>query len=144
MQKTLKEQLVGTWSLASWEQVMPDGSKVHNYGTNPKGVVVFDTNGRLFVMFARPDLPKIASNAPRDRDRGGSQSAGGRIACLLRHVHCQRYGQGHELSSRCQFVPESGRKRSETNDHLSHGGRTEVRHNCVGWRQNRVGLKRAK
>jgi len=64
-QKTLKEQLVGTWLLASWEQVMPDGSKVHNYGTNPRGVVMFDANGRLFVMFARPDLPKIASNAPR-------------------------------------------------------------------------------
>ena len=63
-QKSLKDQLVGTWTLASWEQVLPNGSKFQRFGTNPKGVVVFDANGRLFLMFARPDLPKIASNNP--------------------------------------------------------------------------------
>ena len=43
---------------------LPNGSKVQSYGTNPKGIVVFDVKGRFFLMFARPDLPKIASNAP--------------------------------------------------------------------------------
>ena len=33
-------------------------------GANPKGVNVFTADGRFFVMFARPDLPKIASNNP--------------------------------------------------------------------------------
>jgi Lipocalin-like domain len=63
-QRTLKNQLIGTWTLASWEHVLPNGNKVQSYGTNPKGIVVFDANGRLFLMFARADLPKIASNAP--------------------------------------------------------------------------------
>jgi lipocalin-like protein len=63
-QKSLKDQLVGTWTLASWERMLPDGSKVQSYGANPKGVVMFDPNGHMFVMFARPDLPKIASNNP--------------------------------------------------------------------------------
>ena len=63
-QKSLKEQLVGTWTLASWEQVRPDGSKFQRFGANPKGVNVFDANGRFYVMFARPDIPKIASNDP--------------------------------------------------------------------------------
>jgi hypothetical protein len=63
-QKSLKDQLVGTWTLVSWEQVGPDGSKLQRFGANPKGISVFDANGRLFVMFARPDLPKIASNSP--------------------------------------------------------------------------------
>src|SRR5260370_22604999 len=62
-QWSLKDQLVGTWTLASWEHVLPNGSKVQSYGTNPKGIVVFDAKGRFFLMFARPDLPKIASNA---------------------------------------------------------------------------------
>jgi hypothetical protein len=62
-QWSLKDQLVGTWTLASWEHVLANGSKVHSYGTNPKGIVVFDAKGRFFLMFARPDLPKIASNA---------------------------------------------------------------------------------
>jgi hypothetical protein len=60
-QKTLKEQLVGTWTLVSWEQTTKDGGKQQDFGTNPKGVASFDGNGRFFVMFARPDLPKIAS-----------------------------------------------------------------------------------
>jgi len=63
-QRSLKDQLVGTWTLASWERMLPNGSKVQSYGTNPKGVVMFDANGRMFLMFARPDLPRIASNNP--------------------------------------------------------------------------------
>ena len=59
--KSLKDQLVGTWTLVSWEQANKDGSKQQDFGPNPKGVASFDANGRFFVMFARPDLPKIAS-----------------------------------------------------------------------------------
>ena len=63
-QWSIKDQLVGTWTLASWEHAFPNGSRVQSYGINPKGIVVFDAKGRFFLMFARPDLPKIASNAP--------------------------------------------------------------------------------
>jgi hypothetical protein len=63
-QKLLKEQLVGTWTVASWEQANKDGTKFQRFGANPKGINVFDANGRFFVMFARPDLPKIASRDP--------------------------------------------------------------------------------
>ena len=64
-QKSLKDQLVGTWTLVSWERVLPNGNKVHSYGENPKGMASFEPNGRMFLMFARPDLPKIASNVPQ-------------------------------------------------------------------------------
>jgi hypothetical protein len=60
-QKSLKEQLVGTWTLTSWEQVLKDGTKQQDFGANPKGVTNFGADGHFFVMFARPDLPKIAS-----------------------------------------------------------------------------------
>jgi len=63
-QKSLKDQLVGTWTLVSWEQTNPDGSKLQRFGANPKGVNVFDASGRVFLMYARPDLPKIASGNP--------------------------------------------------------------------------------
>lgn len=63
-QKSLKDQLVGTWTLVTWEQTNPDGSKFQRFGANPKGVNVFDASGRVFVMYARPDLPKIASGNP--------------------------------------------------------------------------------
>jgi hypothetical protein len=47
-QKPLKEQLVGTWTLVSSDQVRPDGSKVQRLGANPKGINVFNPNGRFF------------------------------------------------------------------------------------------------
>ena len=59
--KSIKDQLVGTWTLVSWEQMNKDGSKQQDFGTSPKGIASFDANSRFFVMFARPDLPKIAS-----------------------------------------------------------------------------------
>lgn len=61
-QKTLKEQLVGGWNLAALERTAPDGTKVHTYGANPKGIAYYGADGRFFVLFARGDLPKIAAN----------------------------------------------------------------------------------
>jgi Lipocalin-like domain len=63
-QRSIKDQLVGTWEVVSWEQVRPDGSKFHRFGANPKGIQIFDANGRFAIMFFAPDLPKIASNNP--------------------------------------------------------------------------------
>jgi hypothetical protein len=62
--KSLKEQLVGTWIVVSWEQINKDGTKSQRFGANPKGVNSFDANGHFFIMFARPDLPKLSSNDP--------------------------------------------------------------------------------
>jgi len=62
--KSLKDQLVGTWTVISWEQTNKDGTKVQRFGANPKGVNMFDANGHFSIMFARPDLPKLASNDP--------------------------------------------------------------------------------
>jgi hypothetical protein len=63
-QKSLKEQLIGTWTLVSWEQDVANGPKFQRYGTSPKGYNIFDVNGRFYRMFARSDLPKLASGNP--------------------------------------------------------------------------------
>jgi hypothetical protein len=63
-QKSLKEQLVGTWTLVSSDQVRPDGSKLKQFGANPKGINVFDANGRFFLMVASADNSTIASKDP--------------------------------------------------------------------------------
>lgn len=61
-QKTLKEQLVGTWTYVSVDIVRPDGSRVPLYGPNPQGVASFDSNGHYLLLTARAGLPKFASN----------------------------------------------------------------------------------
>ena len=62
-QRPLKEQLVGTWTLLSWEQKKGDGTKVERYGTGPKGIAFFDAGGRYIITVMRSDRAKYASNA---------------------------------------------------------------------------------
>jgi hypothetical protein len=61
--QTLKEQLVGTWTLLLWEQRKGDGTKLERYGTQPKGVAFFDAGGRYVITVMRSDRAKYASNA---------------------------------------------------------------------------------
>src|SRR3984957_21335498 len=77
LQKSLKEQLVGTWTLVSSDQVRPDGSKLKQFGANPKGINVFDANGRFFLMVASADNSRMAA---RDPDETNHEEVGGLIA----------------------------------------------------------------
>ena len=61
-QQTIKEQLIGAWTLVSWELVRGDGSKVAPLvGTDPKGLMIFLSDGR-FSQQIISERPKFASN----------------------------------------------------------------------------------
>ena len=51
----LKEQLAGAWRLISWEQTGADGSKLQQFGNNPKGLAFFDTSGHYIISVMRSD-----------------------------------------------------------------------------------------
>ena len=59
-QKSLKGQLVGTWVLSSASEKRADGAD--RWGSNPKGMLVFDGAGRYVLVINRGDLPKFAAN----------------------------------------------------------------------------------
>jgi hypothetical protein len=61
--QSLKEQLVGTWTLLSWEQKKGDGTKLERYGVTPKGIAFFDDSGRYIITVMRLDRTNYASNA---------------------------------------------------------------------------------
>ena len=61
-QKSLKEQLTGTWTLVSIDNFAPDGTKRQNLGANRKGVMILDASGRYAQIYVRPDLPKFKDN----------------------------------------------------------------------------------
>jgi hypothetical protein len=61
-QKSLKEQLVGTWSMVSNITTRSDGTKTDTFGPNPKAMVVYASNGRVVSVTTRSDLSKFASN----------------------------------------------------------------------------------
>jgi hypothetical protein len=48
-QQSLKEQLVGTWTIVSWEQKKSDGTKLQQFGANPAGIAFFDAGGRYVI-----------------------------------------------------------------------------------------------
>jgi lipocalin-like protein len=59
---SLKEQLVGTWTLISWEQRKGDGAKLERYGATPKGIAFFDGE-RYIITVMQSDRKNYASNA---------------------------------------------------------------------------------
>ena len=60
--KLLKEQLVGTWLVATVDNIRPDGSSFQSLGPNPKGVLMFDANGWFSFQLAQPGRPKFVSD----------------------------------------------------------------------------------
>jgi len=66
-QKSLRDQLVGAWVLTAHETTFQDGGKRHQFGANPKGMMIFDATGNYTQILVRPDLPKYRSN---DRTQG--------------------------------------------------------------------------
>ena len=59
--QNLGQQIVGTWFAVS-QYVDQDGKKLEPFGSNPKGMVVYDANGRFILVLQRATLPKFASN----------------------------------------------------------------------------------
>ncbi len=60
-QKSLKEQLIGTWTLASFDSFDASGTKIPNMeGRDLKGLLIFTDNGRMSVQMIA-DFSKIAS-----------------------------------------------------------------------------------
>ncbi len=65
-QKTLKEQLVGTWTLVSNDNVAPNGTKRQIFGPNPKGIAIFDASGRYAQILMNPNRPKFKGKTRLD------------------------------------------------------------------------------
>jgi len=62
-QKTVKEQLIGTWTFVSAVATNKEGAKSSDrWGPNAKGLIIFEANGRYSFMISRSDIPKFAVN----------------------------------------------------------------------------------
>jgi Lipocalin-like domain len=63
-QKSIKEQLVGTWMYVSSINTRPDGTKFDPNGGNAssKGVLSMDNTGHFSWQIIRSDIPKLVSN----------------------------------------------------------------------------------
>ena len=62
-QGSLKQQLVGTWTLVSYDAIAADGARRQLSGFNAKGILIFDDGGRYANVFERVGRPKFKSAA---------------------------------------------------------------------------------
>jgi Lipocalin-like domain len=77
-QKSLKEQLVGTWIYVSRTETRADGNKT--YVPNLKGILIYTSDGHFVFVNVRDDLPKLANP---DRARATAEEAQAVVAGSL-------------------------------------------------------------
>ena len=56
---SLKQQLVGAWTLVSIIATDKAGNKSDRRGPNPKGLLIFDASGRYSILTSRAELPNF-------------------------------------------------------------------------------------
>ena len=61
-QKPLKEQLAGTWTIISNDNIAPDGTKRQLCGPNPKGILVLGANGQYAQIIVLPNRTNFKVN----------------------------------------------------------------------------------
>ena len=59
--KPLSQELTGTWALVSVDNIYPDGSRIHPYGDNPQGLLMFDVRGNYAIQIYKALRPQVAS-----------------------------------------------------------------------------------
>ena len=78
--------IVGTWVLAKAEKLLPDGTRVSDYGQNPHGLVIFTADGYYSVQIYRAERLKFSSG---DKRKGTPEEY--KEASLSTSVHFGRY-----------------------------------------------------
>jgi len=53
--------LAGSWTLVAADLLHPDGSRTHDYGEAPKGLLLIDSHGRYSAQIYKSERPLFAS-----------------------------------------------------------------------------------
>jgi hypothetical protein len=112
------EELVGTWSLVAVDNVETDGTRIHLYGSNPYGLLVFDRDGHYSLQIMSDGRPKFAAN---DKTRGTPEEY--KAAIQGSNCHFGRYmvnNADHTITLHVEQATffELGRARSDMALHL--------------------------
>jgi hypothetical protein len=78
--------IAGTWILTAADKILPDGTRVADYGPSPHGLVIFTADGYYSVSIYRADRLKFASG---DKPKGTPEEY--KDASLSMSDHFGRY-----------------------------------------------------
>ncbi|MDE1175901.1 MAG: lipocalin-like domain-containing protein [Edaphobacter sp.] len=56
------DSIAGTWLLTGADKILPDGTRIADYGMNPHGLVVFTKDGHYMVEIYRADRARFSSD----------------------------------------------------------------------------------
>lgn len=76
------KSLVGTWTIVSVDNVDASGKKTPFFGGNPRGSLIFTSNGRYSIWVGAASLPKFASN---NRAKGTAEENQAVVAGNIAH-----------------------------------------------------------
>lgn len=62
--------LVGTWTLSAADDLLPNGTRVHAYGSNPSGLLIFEADGRYALQIYSSERTKFAAG---DKKKGSPE-----------------------------------------------------------------------
>jgi Lipocalin-like domain len=79
-QKSVKDELVGAWTLISVNSEMDDGTKGEPFGPSPKGIIIFSSDGHFSLFQSRAEITKIAAN---DRAKATAEEAQSIVASSI-------------------------------------------------------------
>jgi hypothetical protein len=81
-QKSIKDQIVGIWTLLLSDNIKDDGTHVPGYGPNPEGTVIFTPNGHYSLQVMRHGRPAFAS---KDRMAGTADENKAAVQGMISH-----------------------------------------------------------
>lgn len=93
-QDSVKEKLVGTWTLVLVDNILPDGKRTQPYGANPKGILMFDKDGNYSIQILRAERTKFASN---DKSQGTAEE--NKVLVLGNNSHFGKYSVNEKDST---------------------------------------------
>jgi len=76
------KSLVGSWAAVSAVNTDASGKKTDTFGPNPRGLLVFTSDGRYTLTVMRASLPKFASN---NRNKGSAEENQAVVAGSIAH-----------------------------------------------------------
>jgi hypothetical protein len=81
-QKSIKELIVGTWTLLLDDGIKDDGTQVPGFGPNPEGTLIFTADGHYALEIFRNSRPAFAS---KDRLSGTADENQAAMQGMITH-----------------------------------------------------------
>jgi len=82
-QKSIKDQIVGTWTLLIDDNIKEDGTHVPVFGPNPEGILIFTADGHYSLQIFRSGRPAFAA---KDRLKGTADENKTVVQGMISHV----------------------------------------------------------